>query len=127
MNSKILEIRKAFGGRLVGKPKMQTLILETVSVLPPEIIEYVAKRVWFFSSSEDAWAYTFTGNDLKDKHLIFLSDELFEEQKSQIMYTIAHEIGHIILGHKNSIHFKQTQSEINHQEREADLFAKKYL
>lgn len=127
MNSKLMKIRKAFGGRLVVKPLVQNLILETVSIFPPEIIEYIEKKVWFFSSSEDAWAYTFTGDDLKDKHLIFLSDELFIEDRTQIMSTIAHEIGHVILGHKNSIHYKQTQSEIDRQEREADLFAKKHL
>jgi hypothetical protein len=121
------EIRKAFGGKLVGNVFMKTMVCETMEIFPDEIIEYITHHVWFFSSSEDAWAYTFDGNDAKDRHFIFLSDELLKEDKSQIQYTIAHEIGHVILKHKNSIGRRQTESEIKIQEREADAFAKKYL
>lgn len=123
----IEEIRRTLGGKLIGNPFMKTIVCETIQIFPDEIINYVTKHIWFFSSSEDAWAYTFDGNDAKDRHFIFLSDELFREEKSQIQYTIAHEIGHVILKHKNSIGRQQTQSEIKIQEREADQFAKKYL
>ena len=81
----------------------------------------------FFASLEDAWAFTFTGNDLKNNYLIFLSDELMFQNKDQIKYTIAHEIGHVILGHRNSVLEKQSKKEIKKQEKEADVFAKKYL
>jgi len=121
------EIRYLFGGRLVGNNFMKEIVCETVSSLPQEIIEYLTKRVWIMSSDSEAWAFTFTGNDLKDKHLIFLSDELLSEDKSQIQFTLLHEIGHVILGHKNSINYKQTKSEVNKQEREANKFARKYL
>lgn len=94
---------------------------------PEEVIKYIIKNCWFLSSDPEAWAYTFTGSDLKDKHLIFLSDELLQEDISQIQFTIAHEIGHVILGHKNSINYRQTKEEISKQEREADEFAHKYL
>lgn len=120
-------INKAFGGKLIGKPKVKTWVCETVLHLPADLIEFITKNIWILSSSEEAWGYTFRGSDLKDRHLIFLSDELFEEDKSQIQYTILHEIGHVVLGHKNSIGFRQTQSEIDIQEREADKFARKYL
>lgn len=123
----IQKIRRAFGGKLVGNIFMKTVICEVMLIFPSEIINYVTKTVWFFSSAEDAWAYTFDGNDLTNKHFIFLSDELFEQDKEQIQYTIAHEIGHVILKHKNSIGREQPQSEIKKQELEADLFAKKYL
>jgi|SRR5579884_2217337 len=121
------EIVKAFGGKLIAKPRIKIIIAEVVMLFPPEIINTLLEKVWFFSSSDDAWAYTFKGNDLKNMHLIFLSDELFTEPLEQIRYTIAHEIGHVILGHENSIDRKQTQSEIRRQEQEADQFAKKYL
>lgn len=123
----IKKIKEALGGKLVCKVPVKIIICETLIFLPSEIIDYVTSHVWFFSTPADAWAYTFTGNDLKDKHVIYLSDELFEQEKSQIQYTILHEIGHIILKHKNSIERAQTQSEIKKQELEADLFAKKYL
>jgi Zn-dependent peptidase ImmA (M78 family) len=95
--------------------------------MPEEIINFVTKNCWFFSSMEDAWAFTFTGNDLKDKHLIFLSDELLNEHPKQIMYSIAHEIGHVILKHRNSTLVKQSKAEIKQQEAEADEFAKRFI
>ena len=76
---------------------------------------------------EDAYGFTFTGNDLKNQHLIFLSDELFRESKEQISRTIAHEIGHVILNHRNSTLTSQTKEEIRKQEKEADAFAKEYI
>jgi Zn-dependent peptidase ImmA (M78 family) len=42
------------------------------------------------------------------------------------MYSIAHEIGHVILKHRNSTLVKQTKREIKKQEREADKFAKQF-
>ncbi len=123
----VKKVRAAFGGKLIGNVFMKTFVCEAVLLLPSEIIEYVTSRVWFFSTSEDAWAYTFDGNDARDKHFIFLSDELLSQDKSQIQYTILHEIGHVILKHKNSIGRRQTESEIKIQERQADLFARKYL
>lgn len=80
-----------------------------------------------FLFGDDSFGYAFNGNDLKDKHLIFLSDVLFRESEYQIMYTILHEIGHIALNHKNSIQYKQNKEEIAAQELETDQFAKKYL
>jgi Zn-dependent protease with chaperone function len=121
------EIAKAFGGKLIGTPMVKAAVCEVVALFPAEIQEYLISHVWFFSSSDDAWAYTFKGSDFAEEHLIFLSDSLFSESDSQIKYTIAHEIGHVILGHKNSIGVEQTQSEIDQQEKEADQFAKKYL
>lgn len=67
------------------------------------------------------------GNDLKNQHLIFLSDDLFRESPNQIRYTIVHEIGHVILGHRNSILERQSKVEIRIQEKEADDFAKQFL
>lgn len=123
----IKEINKNFSGRLIGKPLMKTLVCEAVSILPEDLQEFVTKNIWFLSSHEDAWAFTFRGSDIKDQHLIVLSDELLSENKSQIIYTILHEIGHVVLKHKNSMGRMQTQSEIDKQEFEADRFTKKYL
>ena len=77
---------------------------------------------------EDGWAFTLRGDELKEnEYLVFLSDELLNEDENQITWTIAHEIGHVILGHRNSIGEVQTKEEIKNQEKEADAFAKKYL
>lgn len=117
----------AFDGKLVGNKKMKTAVCETLSLMTDEIIQEITNNCWFFASMEDAWAFTFTGNDLKDKHLIFLSDELLFQSENQIRYTIAHEIGHVILGHRNSVIERQAKEEVKKQENQADNFAKKYL
>jgi Zn-dependent protease with chaperone function len=127
MQNKINNIYYAFSGKLVGNPSMKINVCETLAQMPEEIINYVTDNCWFFASMEDAWAFTFTGNDLKNQHLIFLSDELLFQEKAQIAHTIAHEIGHVMLKHRNSVLEKQTKEEIKKQEKEADEFAKKYL
>jgi len=123
----IKKVRHALGDKLIGYPLMREQVCKAILQLPAELIEKVCRTVWFISSPEDAWAFTFKGADLKERHLVFLSEELFREKEEQIHYTILHEIGHVILNHSNSIGRTQTQSEIKKQEGEADQFAKKYL
>lgn len=127
MQNKAKNIYYAFDGKLVGNRSMKVNVCESLSKMPDEIIDYITSNCWFFASMEDAWAFTFTGNDLKNQHLIFLSDELMFQEKTQINYTIAHEIGHVILKHRNSVLEKQPKEEIKKQEEAADEFAKKYL
>ena len=127
MSKSIEEILHSFSGRLIGKPLMKTLVCEAVELFPEKLQKYVTENVWFLSSPEDSWAFTFRGSDIKGQHLIVLSDELMSQDKPQIIYTIIHEIGHAVLGHQNSMGRLQTQSEIDKQEFEADEFAKKYL
>lgn len=127
MMKDVKEIYYAFRGKLVGTDEMKQYVCKVVSLMEEEIINYVTSNCWFFGSMDDSLAFTFTGNDLKNKHLIFLSDELFMHDDSQIAYTIAHEIGHVILGHRNSVIEKQSKSEIYNQESEADKFARKYI
>lgn len=121
------QIKDEMGGRLVGGDLMRTSVAKAILLLPEEIGWPIIDNCWFFSSADDAFGYAFNGNDLKDKHLIFLSDVLFHERESQIMYTILHEIGHIALNHKNSINYVQSKEDVAKQELEADQFAKKYL
>ncbi len=127
MKEDIRKIYNAFGGKLVGTKRMKIYICETLSLMPDNIIRRITKNCWFLSSMDDAWAFTFTGNDLKDKHLIFLSDDLMRQTPSQIRYSMAHEIGHVILGHKNSVLVWQTKKEIQEQEETADLFARQFI
>jgi len=122
----IQKIRKALGGKLIGTTFMSAQVCLAILLLPPSIIEKVCKSVWFISSPDDSWAFTFKGSDIKNSHLIFLSDDLLSQNEEQIRYTIIHEIGHVILNHSNSIGILQTETEIKKQEREADAFARKY-
>lgn len=127
MKKDVRQIYNSFDGKLVGNRQMKISVCETLAKMPDKIIDHVTSYCWFFASMEDAWAFTFTGNDLRNNHLIFLSDELLFQDKNQIQYTIAHEIGHVILKHRNSILKKQTKEEIKKQEIEADNFARKYI
>jgi Zn-dependent protease with chaperone function len=106
---------------------MKVQVCEALAKMPEEIREYITTNCWFISSLADAWAFAFTGNDLANQHLIFLSDELLQQDVSQIRFTIAHEIGHIVLKHRNSVKLIQTQTEIKRQELEADQFAMQYI
>ena len=117
------EIQQTFFGKVIGSKFIQHSVYETVAKFPDDLAFQITSSCWFMGSFDDAYAYTFTGNDLKDQHLIFLSDDLFHQSTQQIQFTIAHEIGHVILGHKNSIQYKQTKEEIKRQEKEADAFA----
>lgn len=121
------KVRRALDGRLVGNLYMREIVCRTLLALPDEIIKYVCARVWFMSSPEDAWAFTFRGSEIKNRSLIFISDELLRQEEDQIKYTILHEIGHVVLNHRNSIGFNQTETEIKQQEIDADRFANSYL
>src|SRR5664279_4934841 len=126
MYKKLKEIYISFDGKLVGSSQMKMYVCKTLSKMPEEIIDTITKSCWFLGSLEDAWSFTFTGNDIKDQHLIFISDELLRQDDTQIQHTIAHEIGHVILKHRNSILVEQSKAEIKRQETEADEFAQRY-
>ena len=120
-----LQVKRAFGYRLFGRKSTNRIVIKTVLLMPSEIIKFVTSNCWFVSSFEDGWAFTLKVEDLKKgEYLIFLSDELLESNESQIMYTIAHEIGHVVLGHRNSFKEIQSKAEIRRQEKEADEFAR---
>ena len=124
-NSKIIE--KAFGHKLIGTRFLKKMVTKSVLLLPDELINFVTKYLWFVGSFTNGYAFTLKEEELqKGEFLIFLSDELFEEEPSQIHFTILHEIGHAVLGHRNSIGDVQPKSEIRLQERQADEFARKY-
>lgn len=127
MNLKEENILYAFAGKLVGNKFMKQMVCTTLARFPDEVITEVTNTCWFMSSMDDAYGFTFTGNDLANQHLVFLSDDLFAQNEHQIEHTIAHEIGHVILGHKNSTISKQTKGEVQIQELEAENFVEKYL
>ena len=122
----VKEIIKDFDGKLIGNYHLKLCVCKTLVKMPDEIIEFITSNCWFLGSMDDAWAFTFTGNDLKNMHLIFLSDELLSQNQQQIEFSIAHEIGHVRLGHKNSVLKRQSKEEVRLQEKEADRFAREH-
>lgn len=127
MNWTIEKIKKSLGDKLIGSVFMQQQVCKALQLLPVEITEKVCKTVWFISSPDDSWALTFRGSDVKDGHLIFVSDELLRQDDAQIKQTIIHEVGHVILSHRNSVGYMQTDAEIKQQEKDANEFAEKYV
>jgi len=106
---------------------MKRIVAKTLLLFPGDIIDFVAKNCWFVSSFEDGWAFVLKGSELgKGEYLIFLSDELMAAGEEQMRRTIVHEIGHVVLGHRNSIGEVQSKSEVEKQERQADEFTKRY-
>ncbi len=105
----VADVRAALGGKLIGKLFMREMVCKTLLLLPQNTLENVCATVWFISSPEDAWAFSFRGTEIKDRSLIILSDDLFLQDEKQIRYTILHEIGHIVLNHRNSIGYEQTE------------------
>lgn len=111
----------------MGNKIMIEMVCETALLLPDEIVKYLTRNIWFVSSPEDAWAFTFNGSDIDGQSVVILSDELFNQDKRIIQFTILHEIGHAVSGHRNSMGYTQTHEEIQQQEAEANQFAEKYL
>jgi len=107
---------------------MKKAVCQTLLLLPLDLINFVTKHVWFVGSFGDGWAFTLKGTEIgKGEYLIFLSDELLEAGWGDICYTVLHEVGHVILGHRNSIGEVQSKAEVKLQERQADEFARKFI
>ncbi len=122
------QIEKLFGHRLIGSRFMKRMVSRALLFLPEGIIKSITKSTWFIASFPDGWAFTLRGDELgPGEHLVFLADELLDQGEDQIIRSIMHEIGHVVLEHRNSIGQIQTKAEIRKQEREADEFAKTYI
>lgn len=124
MNQDLDSIKKAFGNKLQGDEDMKNHVASVVSLLNVDVRNYITSHCWFLSSTKEAWAFTFAARDLDSRdYLIFLGDELLQDDESQIHFTIAHEIGHVVLKHRNGFSKLQSYEEISVQEHEADTFA----
>lgn len=125
--SNLEDVKRKFGNKIIGSQKVQNLVCSVVGLLPSEKADFVTKNVWFVNSFSDASSFVLRGDELAGKYLVFLSDEVFKQPKSDQYYEVAHEIGHILLNHRNSIGISQTSVEIEKQERQAEQFAYKLL
>jgi hypothetical protein len=121
------EIYRRFGGKLFGSRKMKNYVCRTLAKFPEDVIDHITDDCWFLGSTTDAWAYTFRGDEVAGKHLVILSDSLWDQPEADIIYTVAHEIGHVALGHKNAILEPQSKAQTAKQEKEARAFALKYI
>jgi hypothetical protein len=127
MNTQEKAILQMFRGKIIGGKTIKKYVCKVLSFMPSETIEFITDKCWFMGSFDDAFGYAFKGDDLAGQFMIFLSDDLFAHSENQIKYTIAHEIGHVVLGHRNAVFEQQSKADIALQEKEADGFAKKYI
>ena len=104
----------------------QVLIQEGVSELPVNIVDICKRmgiRVKFISPSGGGDGYTtmFLGIPY-----IFVSEDCTPERQR---FTIAHELGHILLGHvgEGNLVNREPDPEDNPMEREANVFASRLL
>src|SRR3989338_11181625 len=123
----LVKILKDFNTRLVGDEETKKIICETLLVFPKEVIDFVVKNVWFVSAFDDAWSFTLDSEELCGRTIVFLSDDLLRHSKERVTYSVAHEIAHIMLGHKNPYNAKLPQTTEKKFETGADEFAKYYL
>lgn len=122
------KVQKNLGHRLIGSGYMKRMVAKAIQKLPLEIQITVTSKCWFIGSFTDGWAFTLRGDEIKKgEYLIYLSDELLGATEEETIWTIIHEIGHVILGHRNSIGEVQTKSEIRRQEKEADEFTRGFI
>lgn len=106
---------------------MKDAVITALALLPKDLANTATKKIWFVSNFEDAWGFVLTGEELGGKHLIFLNNNLFDQSPAQIRYSILHEVGHVILGHRNAILKAQSKTETEKQEDDADKFARQIL
>lgn len=121
------QIKRAFGVKLHVSESLQQHVVNTLAIMPDDIVDHITSDCWFLGSVDDASAYTIRGDELGGKYLIILSDRLLDQSPADIQYTIVHEIGHVVLGHRNAILAPQSKREIARQERLAHKFAMKYV
>ena len=112
---------------MVGDDQIKNLIYETLQIFPKQIVDYISDNVWFVSSFNDAWSFTLEADDLCGKAIVFLSDDLLRQDREQIKYSVAHEIAHVMLGHKNPYDSRPIKNQEKKYETSADEFAKYYL
>lgn len=121
------QVHYSFAGLLedyVGK-NFAYYVCETLCYFTPEETEKIQDNITFLAPHAGAWAYTSNKKMLKE-NLIVLNPLLLKKKPKQIMFTIAHEIGHVFLKHKGGLE-GITNEEWKKQEKEADSFAKKHL
>ena len=120
-------ILKDFGSRLIGDDRSKKIICETLLLFPRAVVDYITRNVWFITPFDDAWSFTLEADGLASKSLVFLSDDLLRQDDDQIRYSIAHEIAHIMLGHRNPYGVIIRKGSDKRSETDADEFARYYL
>jgi Zn-dependent peptidase ImmA (M78 family) len=118
----------AFAGMNSVSEEFRVIIARALSKLPKEIVDWTAEAAFFFSSSEEYFAFTLRKIDFAHKQgFIFLSENLKWESEEKQAFMIAHEIAHLKLNHRSPILDRLSEQETRKQEKEADILATKWL
>ena len=102
------------------------LIEDKINALPVKIAP-ICKRRGITVKLCDADDHEGTTNIVDGKPVIFISSKI--KNKGRMRFTIAHELGHILLGHVSEENYRGEKNKAYDvsMEREADLFASRLL
>ena len=100
---------------------MRALILETLTKLPEEIVDWAQKKILFLETMDSSHAIS--KKDFEDYDGIVVLGDLKKLEKEKQIFEMAHEMAHIKLGHRLNL----GREDSNKQEDEADALARKWL
>lgn len=124
----IEEVDYMFGGINHLSKEFRMILARAVSKIPQETSEWAAENLLFVSSTWTDYAFSLMKKDWAHKSgFVFLCENLKEEEKDTQLFSIAHEIAHHKLKHKNPIFGRLTIEETRNQEREANKMAEKWI
>ena len=102
-------------------------IIATPCRLPEDVRWWALKKYWFTSVGIDTHARAVpaeTTSRLSDRGLVILRDVTATELGGEAQSTIAHEIGHLLLGHRLTA--DASEAEVELQEGEAYALAREW-
>ena len=74
-------------------------LTEIMALLPENVIDFIVENIVFISGNSDGNYYSFDHIFFRDKKgFILFSDNLWKKNKTEIAFTIAHEIAHVWRG-----------------------------
>jgi Zn-dependent protease with chaperone function len=125
------QIIYAFAGLNEISNEEEMTIADAPTILDRKLVDRIVHDVYFVSSSLiKALCLPLSTSQLKGKRaIIFISDELLNQQNKEIKLNILHEIAHYVLKHKCLFDFEGDGMDKKYmqQEKEADKLVKKWL
>ena len=112
-----------FGPVCADSDIMARWLFETLRKIPAKYVDLIADNCCFLVPESAPNAGMIPKELTVEKQIILVSSELFLEDRDKIVYMIAHECAHFVLGHKSQMFYDLTSEEDLQQELEADALA----
>ena len=112
-----------FGLICVDNPKMKQWLFRTFTYLPAKIVDELENKCCFLAQDSNGGSQI-PKELTKDKEILLFSDRMLDDRAPlEILYTIAHECAHAILGHRSQLLDGMSEEETIEQELNADKLA----